>query len=325
MPDTVDFTDPANDRQIILPVPSHLLPLWDKYKQQEAQIWKREEIVFSQDILDWKTSPILTPKVKQFLVRIIGFFAVSDTLVINNLIDQFLTEVKVPECKFFYSVQSFIEAVHSETYAVILQLFAGNNDAITASPAIQGKAKWAQKYMNQTMPFTTRLWAFCVFEGVLFQASFAAIFWLKSKGVCPGITQSNEWISRDEALHAEFAALMLNMSKNPISKEVLYDVLREAVECEEAFVMEALEDDIVGLTKDLLIQYVHFSADRILLQIDHVAEGEPVERLYNQNNPLKFMEMSDLDGKTNFFERRVTEYESSTVGQKEGFDFDDEF
>lgn len=323
----VDFTDEKNERQIILPVPTQLQPLWDLYKQQEAQIWKREEIDFTQDIMDWKSSPILTPKVKSFIMYVIGFFAVSDTLVINNLVDQFMTEVKVPECKFFYSVQSFIEAVHSETYAVMLQLFSKNGAAITASPAIQGKAKWAQKYMDSSMPFTTRLWAFCVFEGVLFQASFASMFWLKRKGVCPGITSSNEFISRDEALHAEFAATMLNMCKVPISRDVLYDVVREAVQCEEAFVREALEEDIMGMTKDLLIEYVHFSADRILGLITNVDDGYIVTPLYNQQNPFKWMEMTDLDGKTNFFERRVTEYESSTVGQDKGdsIDIDEAF
>ena len=172
----IDFTDEKHNRQILLPTPPHLRKLWDLYKQQESQIWKREELDFTADVADWRNSPILTPEVKRFLLYVISFFAVSDQLVINNLVDQFMAEVKVPECKCFYSVQSFIEVVHSETYAIMLTLFSNKGEEISASPAIQAKAQWAQKYMNPDMPFTTRLWAYCVFADVLFQASFASMF-----------------------------------------------------------------------------------------------------------------------------------------------------
>lgn len=323
----VNFTDPEHDRQVIKPIRHH--NLWAMYKQQEAQLWKREEIVFSQDIIDWRTSEILTPEVKQFLLKIIGFFAVSDSLVVKNLIDQFLTEVTVPECKAFYSVQAFIEMVHSETYADMLGLFTeeGESKEIVATPAIQAKAKWAEKYMDSSKPFAVRLWAFCVFEGVLFQASFASMFWLKRKGVCPGITGSNEFIAKDEDLHARFAAAMINMLDVPLTQEAMFEVLKEAVECEEQFVAESLKEDLMGMTKEMLTQYVHFSADRLVKFIDRTDKGKPTP-LFDQSNPFKWMEMSDLSGKTNFFERRVTEYESSAVGMDKGendFELDEDF
>ena len=325
----VDFTSDKHDRQVILP--ARFKNLWKFYKIQEAQIWKFEELSFTQDVIDWKNSDVLTPQVKKFILQIIGFFAVSDSLVVNNLIDRFLTEVVVPECKAFYSVQAFIEVVHAETYAAMLNLFTETDERhdIIASPAIQAKATWAQTYMNKDKPFAVRLWAFCVFEGVLFQASFASMFWLKKKGVLPGVTGANEFISRDEDLHARFAAEMINMLEIPLTQEDMYEVLNEAVECEEAFVRESLTEDIMGMTKDMLIQYVCFSADRILGFIKRTDKG-PAPLLYNQKNPFKWMEMSDMDGKTNFFERRVTEYESSTVGMDKGeegddFNLDEEF
>lgn len=324
----IDFTDEKHDRQVLLPSPEKFAPLYDFYKQQEKQIWSVHELDFSKDIQDWRTSSVLTDEVKQFILHVIGFFAVSDQLVITNLIDSFIGEVRVPECKAFFAVQAFIEVVHSETYAIMLNTFSedGSREEIVASPSIQGKAKWAQKYMNNDMPFNVRLWAFCVFEGVLFQASFASMFWLKKKNVCPGITSSNDLISKDERLHALFGAAMLNMAE-PLALETLNEVLTEAVRCEEEFVREALPNNLMGMNQELLIQYVHFSADRILNEIDHSDKGKP-EPLYNAANPFTWMQNSDLDGKTNFFERRVTDYErdhSASVASGDALDLVEDF
>lgn len=313
----VDFLAPENKRMVLLPIkyPS----LFQIFKKQQEVIWKTEEIDFKKrDLEDWQT---LSDDARNFLLHILGFFASSDMLIVDNLLDNFMSEVQIAECRAFYALQGFIETVHSETYATMLSMFAPKDhnmfDALNKVESIKMKGEWARKYMDESRPFAHRLWAFCIFEGVLFSASFASIYWLKKQGgKCPGLIQSNELIARDEALHAEFGIEMLKMTKDPIGQEDAHDILREAIECEERFVIEALPERLMGLNAESLTQYVKFCADRLL-------QMAGFEKLYKEQNPYEWMTSISLEGKTNFFEKRVTEY--STADKGHDFGLDDEF
>jgi len=313
----VDFLAPENKRMVLLPIkyPS----LFELFKKQQEVIWKTEEIDFQQrDLEDWNG---LSEDARNFLLHILGFFASSDMLIVDNLLDNFMAEVQVAECRAFYALQGYIESVHSETYATMLGMFAPKThdmfDALNKVESIKMKGEWAKTYMDENKPFTHRLWAFCIFEGVLFSASFASIFWLKKQGgKCPGLIQSNELIARDEALHALFAIEMLKMSKDPIDQEDAYHIMEQAIECEERFVEEALPERLMGLNADSLKRYVKFCADKLLTMAGF-------EKMYKVRNPYEWMTSISLEGKTNFFEKRVTEY--SAADKSHEFGIDDDF
>lgn len=313
----VDFLAPENKRMVLLPIryPS----LFNIFKKQQEVIWKTEEIDFQQrDVDDWNK---LSDDAQNFLLHILGFFASSDMLIVDNLLDNFMSEVQIAECRAFYALQGYIESIHSETYATMLSMFAPKDhdmfDALNRVESIRMKGEWAKKYMDESKPFAHRLWAFCIFEGVLFAASFASIFWLKKQGgKCPGLIQSNELIARDEALHALFGIEMLNMTKDPISEEDAHTIMEEAIRCEKEFVDEALPERLMGLNADSLKRYVQFCADKLLTMAGF-------QKLYKTTNPYEWMTSISLEGKTNFFEKRVTEY--SAADKSHEFGIDDDF
>lgn len=304
------FTDPNQKRLVLLPIQHP--NLWEIFKEQQSVIWTTEEIDWEGDVNDFKS---LKKDAQQFLLRIIAFFASSDMLVIDNLMDQFMSEVTVAECRTFYTLQSYIETIHSETYATALQKLAPANqrdllfNAISNEPTIKAKGDYAIKHMNQEKPFAERLWAFCIFEGVLFAASFASLYWLRTKDKCKGLTFSNELIQRDESIHAKFGIEMLNMMPSALSKEKAIEILKEAVSIEEDFVKAALPHNLVGLSSQHMIQYVQYCANRLFRMLKI---GD--ENIWNVSQPLAFMEMISIDAKTNFFEKRVAEYTMAGVG-----------
>lgn len=300
------FTDMAQKRMVLKPIrhPN----LWAIFKEQQSVLWTTEEIDWANDKSDWDT---LSPEAQNFLLKIIAFFASSDMLVIDNLMDQFMSEVTVAECRTFYTLQAYIETIHSETYATALEKFAPADqkehlfDAIQRDPTIKAKGDFALKYMQKNRPFEERLWAFSIFEGVLFSASFAALYWLRTKDKCKGLTFSNELIQRDESLHAKFGIEMLKMIQiDPTRAET---ILKEAVAIEENFVRAALPSNLVGLSAEQMIQYVKHCADRLMNMLGF-------EKIWNVSQPLTFMEMISIDAKANFFERRVAEYTMAAVG-----------
>ena len=309
------FTDPRQKRFVLKPIKHP--NLWDVFKQQQSVIWTTEEIDWSNDIKDWQT---LEPQAQDFLLHIIAFFASSDMLVVDNLMEQFMSEVQVAECRAFYTLQSFIETIHSETYSLALSKFSPTHrqdelfNAISKEPTIKAKGSFAQKYMNPQRPFAERLWAFCIFEGVLFSASFASLYWLRTKDKCKGLTFSNELIQRDEALHAKFAIEMLNMlpKKENLNEETAHRILKEAVVLEENFIRAALPKTLTGLNAEQMVEYIHHVSDRLLSMLD--AQYTPI---WNAQQPLVFMDMISIDAKSNFFERRVSEYQLAHVGKKD--------
>lgn len=304
----MDFTCPSQKRLVLKPIRHQ--NLWDIFKEQQSVLWTTEEIDWQHDKKDFDT---LSTDGQTFLLRIIAFFASSDMLVIDNLMDQFMSEVTVAECRTFYTLQAYTETIHSETYATALEIFAPHDqkfalfNAIEQEPTIKAKGQFAQKYMQKSRPFWQRLWAFAIFEGVLFSASFASLYWLRTKDLCKGLTFSNELIQRDEGLHAKFAIEMLNMIDN-IDQQIVQNILKEAIDIEIAFVNDALPHNLVGLATQDMCEYVRYCGDRLLGMLN-------IKPLYNAKQPLGFMEMISIDAKTNFFERRVSEYSMSGVGQ----------
>jgi len=307
------FTDPKQKRYVLKPIVHE--NLYDLFKKQQSVLWTTEEIQWDNDKKDWET---LEPTAQNFLLHIIAFFASSDMLVIDNLMDQFMSEVTIAECRTFYTLQAYIETIHSETYATALQIFAPKErrkqlfNALEQEPTIQAKGKFAEKYMDKTQPFEERLWAFCIFEGVLFAASFASLYWLRTKNKCKGLTFSNELIQRDESLHATFGVEMLNMSTakgHGLSVERAVHILKEAVVIEENFIRKALPENLTGLATEHVIEYVRYCAERLLTMLkgDHKLP-------WNASQPLAFMDMISIDSKTNFFEARVAEYTMASVG-----------
>lgn len=306
------FTDPAQKRYVLKPIQHH--NLWSIFKEQQSVLWTTEEIDWSNDKADWQQ---LDSSAQQFLLHVLAFFASSDMLVVDNLMDQFMSEVQVAEARAFYTLQAFVETIHSETYSLALEKFAPADqreqlfNAVAKKPTIKAKGDYACKYMDNCRPFAERLWAFCIFEGVLFSASFASLYWLRTKDKCKGLTFSNELIQRDEGLHAKFGVEMLNMLP-PMDEKTVHTILKEAVAIEEDFVKTALPKTLTGINADQMIEYVRFCADRLLSMLS--AGYEPIWKV---SQPLIFMDMISIDAKTNFFERRVSEYQLAAVGQEE--------
>jgi ribonucleoside-diphosphate reductase subunit M2 len=303
---------------------------WEMYKKHEASFWTAEEIDLSQDNKDWDR---LTTAEQHFIKHILAFFAASDGIVLENLSGQFSVEVQAPEARAFYGFQIAMENIHSETYSLLIEQYIRDPvekeqvfHAIETMPAVQEKASWAIQWMNKESSFAERIVAFAAVEGVLFSGSFCAIYWLKKRGLMPGLTFSNELISRDEGLHAEFACLMYRSLQHQLPEDIVHGIIRGAVKVERKFICEALSCDLIGMNSELMTRYIEFVADRLLASLGHT-------KLYNSSNPFDWMELISLQGKTNFFEKRVGEYQKAGVmtgtvsGQEDsrGFSLDADF
>merc|ERR1719291_1640302 len=298
------------------------------YKKHEASFWTAEEIDLSQDLRDWET---LADSERHFIKHVLAFFAASDGIVLENLAAQFTTEVQSPEARAFYGFQMAMENIHSETYSLLIEQYIRDPaekeivfDAIHTMPAIQKKADWAVQWMNHENSFAERLVAFAAVEGILFSGSFCAIYWLKKRGLMPGLTFSNELISRDEGLDAEFACLVYGMLQNKLPDDVVHDLVRGAVAAERVFICEALPCDLIGMNSEMMTKYIEFVADRLLTSLGH-------PKIFESQNPFDWMELISLQGKTNFFEKRVEEYQKAGVlaaagGEStQGFSLDADF
>lgn len=284
--------------------------IWEMYKKAMASFWTVEEVDLSQDLRHWEG---LTAGEKHFITHVLAFFAASDGIVLENLAGRFMTEVQVAEARSFYAVQITIETVHSEMYSLLLETYIKDSvqknklfHAIETVPCVTKKAEWALKWIDGSESFAERLIAFACVEGIFFSGSFCAIFWLKKRGLMPGLTFSNELISRDEGLHCDFACLLYSILRTKLSEEKVQGIVRQAVEIEREFVCDALPCALVGMNDDLMSEYIEFVADRLLVALGH-------NKIYNVQNPFDWMELISLQGKTNFFEKRVGEYQKASV------------
>lgn len=295
--------------------------LFEFYKKHIASFWTVEEIDMSQDTMDWQK---LTETERDFILCILGFFSASDGIVVENLVTNFCAEVQLPEARAMYSFQAAMENIHSETYSLMIDTLATNQQKellfnhIDNHPGTKAKAEWAMKYMEAkrgcVTNFSERLVAFACVEGIMFSSSFCALYWLKNRGLCPGLTFSNELISRDEGLHRDFAVAMYKMCPK-LSRKKILEIIQSAVEVEMEFVKHSLPENLKGMNYDMMTQYVQFVADHLLNSLGY-------NKLYKVKNPFPFMDMISLEGKTNFFERRVGEYSRPTAMS---FGMDDAF
>jgi ribonucleoside-diphosphate reductase subunit M2 len=284
--------------------------VWEMYKKHEASFWTAEEIDLSQDMKDWEK---LTSSEQHFIKHVLAFFAASDGIVLENLASQFSCEVQIPEARAFYGFQMAMENIHSETYSLLIEQYIRDPaekdkifDAIHTMPAVSDKAKWAVQWMQKDNSFAERVVAFAAVEGILFSGSFCAIYWLKKRGLMPGLTFSNELISRDEGLHTEFACLLYRMLQNKLPDDVMNGIIKGAVDAERRFICDALSCDLIGMNNELMTRYIEFVADRLLTALGH-------PKLFGASNPFDWMELISLQGKTNFFEKRVGEYQKAGV------------
>ncbi len=305
------------DRYVMFPLTD--TDIWKSYKKQMDCFWRAEEIDFSDDERHWKT---LEEKEKHFIKMVLAFFAASDGIVLENLGMRFLSEVQLPEARAAYGFQLMMENIHSETYSLLIDTYVKEESekmklfkAIDNFPCIKKKADWATKWIqDKRSNFATRLIAFACVEGIFFSGSFCSIFWLKKRGLMPGLTFSNELISRDEGMHTDFAILLYSKLNKKCKKKKVHTLIKEAVDIEKEFICEALPCKLIGMNSKLMSQYIEFVADRLLIQL-----GFP--KLYESSNPFDFMEMISLEGKTNFFEKRVGDYSLSN-GNKQEATFD---
>lgn len=310
-----------NNRFTLFPI--KYKDIWDAYKNQQKAIWTADEIDYLADLGDWDT---LKQEEKTFIENILAFFAGSDGIVLENLVTNFCNEIQIPEVRAAYSFQAYMENVHSEVYSLLIDTYIKDNErkaecfnAIETIPAIKKKAEWALKWINDSNSFAERLIAFSIVEGVFFSGSFCAIFWLKSKGkMVKSLGKSNELISRDEGMHTDFAVLLYSKLINKLDKDVIYNIIIEAVSIEKEFICDSLKCDLIGMNSKLMSEYIEFVADRLLTQLGY-------DKYYNTKNPFGFMNAMNLDGKTNFFEQRVTEYKIENDTSMKNFIIDDDF
>jgi ribonucleoside-diphosphate reductase beta chain len=316
----------SKNRFVLFPIQNH--DVWQMYKQAEASFWTAEEIDLAQDMKDWEN---LNDGERYFISHILAFFAASDGIVNENLVVNFLKEVQQPEARCFYGFQVMMENIHAETYSLLIDTYVKDNkqrdhlfNAIDTVPCVGKKADWALRWIESDN-FAERLIAFAAVEGIFFSGSFCSIFWLKKRGLMPGLTFSNELISRDEGLHCDFACLIYNQYiKNKLPKERIIQIISEAVEIEKEFVTDALPVNLIGMNAKLMSEYIEFVANRLLGELG-------CEKQYKASNPFDFMEFISLQGKTNFFEKRVAEYKkagvngSSNHAQDQAFSLDEDF
>jgi len=284
--------------------------IWEMYKKHEASFWTAEEIDLAQDMRDWDG---LSNDEQHFIKHVLAFFAASDGIVNENLSTNFSDEIQVPEARAFYGFQMAMENIHSETYSLLIEQYIRDTDermklfhAIETIPAVAVKAQWAVDWMNPDRSFYERLVGFACVEGILFSGSFCAVYWLKKRGLMPGLTFSNELISRDEGLHTDFACLIYKLLKHKLEDDMVHDIIRGAVAAEKEFICEALPCALIGMNSSQMMEYIQFVADRLLTALGH-------PKLYNTANPFDWMELISLQGKTNFFEKRVGEYQKKGV------------
>ncbi len=314
------------DRFVIFPIQHD--DIWKFYKKAEASFWTAEEIDLSQDLKDWAET--MNDDEKHFIKHVLAFFAASDGIVNENLAENFVSEVQYTEAKFFYGFQIAMENIHSETYSLLIDTYVKDPkekdylfNGIETMDCVKKKANWALRWIDKGS-FAERLIAFAAVEGIFFSGSFCSIFWLKKRGLMPGLSFSNELISRDEGLHCDFACLLYNNHiQNKLPVETIQEIIADAVSIEKEFVTDALPVKLIGMNADLMCQYIEFVADRLLSEL-----GCP--KIYNSTNPFDFMEMISLQGKTNFFEKRVGEYQKAGVlkegeGEAAKFSLDEDF
>lgn len=313
-----------NERFVLFPIEHN--DIWQFYKKAEASFWTAEEIDLSQDLVDWNEK--LNDDEQHFIKHILAFFAASDGIVNENLAENFLSEVQYTEAKFFYGFQVAIENIHSETYSLLIDTYIKDSkekkylfNAIDTIPCVKKKADWALRWIDEGN-YAERLIAFAAVEGIFFSGSFCSIFWLKKRGLMPGLSFSNELISRDEGLHCDFACLLYNNHlNNKLSKETVTKIITDAVEIEKEFVTDAIPVKLIGMNAELMQQYIEFVADRLLGELG-------CSNVYNSTNPFDFMDMISIQGKTNFFEKRVAEYQKAGVlnsGENQSFSLDEDF
>ncbi len=305
--------DKNDDRFVIFPIKHH--DLWEWYKKCEACFWTAEEIDLHEDQNDWNNK--LSEDERYFIKHILAFFAASDGIVNENLAENFVSEVQYAEAKFFYGFQIMMENIHSETYSLLIDTYVKDEKeknilfkAIENFPAIKKKADWALKWIDSPS-FAERLIAFAAVEGIFFSGAFCSIFWLKKRGLMPGLTFSNELISRDEGMHCDYAVHLHNKHLiHPVPKKRIREILVDALNIEREFITESLPASLIGMNSKLMTQYLEFVTDRLLVELG-------CEREYNATNPFDFMDMISLQGKTNFFEKRVSEYQKAGILNKE--------
>lgn len=299
--------------------------IYEMYKKARASYWQPEEISLAKDMADWES---MTDDERHFVSYILAFFSASDGIVNENIDINFSKEVQIPEARAFYAFQEAIEAVHSETYSILLDTYVTDpkkklflQEGVATIPSVAKKADWANRYMASSVPFAHRLVAFACVEGIYFSGSFCAIYWLKKRGLLPGLSFSNELIARDEALHTEFAVLLYSYVKNRLSETAVREIVADAVENEKGFINESLPCRLIGMNSDMMSTYIEFVADRLLSQLGY-------NKMYHSENPFDFMENISLSGKTNFFEKRVGEYAKAGVmasSDENAFDLDADF
>lgn len=313
---------PDDNRFVMFPIQHD--DIWQMYKKQIDCFWRTEEIDLSKDYTHWET---LNADEKHFISMILAFFAASDGIVLENLASKFMMEVQISEARAFYGFQIAMENIHSQTYSVLIDTYIKDTEqknklfcAIDHYDCIKKKSNWALKWIKDNRSsFATRLIAFACVEGIFFSGAFCSIFWLKTRGLMPGLTFSNELISRDEALHCEFAILLYSKLQKKVEKMRVYEIIKEAVEIETEFICQALPCRLIGMNSELMTQYIQFCADRLVVQLGY-------KKIYNVSNPFPFMELISMDSKTNFFERRVSDYAlaNKTYGE-DIFDLNVEF
>jgi len=298
-----------NKRFVLFPIEHQ--NLYMLYKKAESSFWTANEIDLSKDNNDWIN---LTNDERYFIKNIIGFFAGSDGIIMENLALRFMKDVQLSEARAFYSYQIFNESVHSETYSLLIDTYIKDNDekelifnSIENIPSVAKKAKWAYKWIeNNDVSFSIRLIAFAIVEGVFFSGSFCAIYWLKKRGLMPGLTFSNELISKDEGMHCEFAVALYSMIKNRLDQNIIHQIFKEAVEIEKEFITDSIPCALIGMNADLMKQYIEYVADRLLVQLNY-------NKIWNSENPFDFMELISMRSKSNFFELRVGEYSKANI------------
>lgn len=314
VPTTADYATElllkVNPNRFVL-FPIQHKEIWRMYKQSEASFWASEEIDLGTDINDWTNK--LNDDERWFISHVLAYFASADGIVNENLAGRFMTEVQIPEARCFYGFQIAMENIHSETYSLLIDTLIKNQNererlfnSIETIPVIKKKAEWAMRWITSSSSFAERLVGFAAVEGVFFSGAFCSIFWMKKRGLMPGVTFSNELISRDEGLHCDFACLLYSMLEKKLSQETIHAIIGEAVEYEKEFVTEALPVSLIGMNATWMSQYVEFVADRLIYALGY-------QKLYHTKNPFSWMELISLQGKTNFFERRVAEYQKAGV------------
>jgi len=313
---------PDDNRFVMFPIKFD--DIWKMYKKQMDCFWRAEEIDLSKDLTHWDT---LNADEKYFISMILAFFAASDGIVLENLASRFMNDVQVSEARAFYGFQIMMESIHSEVYSLLIETYIKDKDekmklfnAITNYPCIKKKSDWAQKWIHDNRSsFATRLVAFACVEGIFFSGAFCSIYWLKKRGLMPGLTFSNELISRDEALHCEFAILLYSKLQKKIDKARIHEIIKEAVDIETEFICDALPCKLIGMNSELMIQYIKFVADRLVVQLGY-------KKIYNVGNPFQWMEFISLESKTNFFEKKSDAYALATKEKDENiFDLKEDF